>query len=103
MFAFLNYPSALKLALYIGPGPISVRQTILDHAHANRAVFAPAYKSLGKSWNTIYTVQILKQHDYDEASSGDDLFTKVSEKWNHFLSHDLPRIEDEILRIPLQD
>ena len=95
MFEFGNYPERLKLSLYIGPGPVDTRQKLLDVAHTHHP-FKPAFKALGKSYNTIYVRDWLRARDYENVST-DDLEAEIQKKWAQFLEHELPEI-GEILK-----
>jgi hypothetical protein len=46
-------------------------------------------------WTAIYRRQILEPTDYDNADI-EDLTKKVQDKWQKFLDHDLPTIQEII-------
>lgn len=87
LFEFANGKDQLRIKLYIGPGPETTRQKLLDIALDNGNVFKSQYKNLNKKWNDIYTYNILSKNDYHEAII-DDLEEKIRTKWNEFIKKD---------------
>ncbi len=92
LFEFNNWENKLTLYLIIGPGPVGVRQDLLNMAHIHKPPFRPAFKALGKSFNTIFQRQILAPNAYIDASM-DDLRQEIKNKWGQFLDHELPAIQ----------
>lgn len=92
LFEIANHPNRLKLNLLIGPGPEETRQKLFNMALENRPLFRPAYKALGKLFNTIYQKSILTSKSLEDASM-EDLEPEIISKWEHFLQHDLPEIQ----------
>jgi hypothetical protein len=90
LFQFENHPDRLALYLVIGPGPLNTRQKLLDMAKENRPL-KPAFRALGKSFNTIYKFSFLTAKSYEDASR-DDLEAEIKKKWAQFLARELPKI-----------
>jgi len=95
LFEFGNFPNRLRLSLIIGPGLLELRQRLFAMAQDTRPL-KPAYRGLGKRFNTIYTRDFLKARSYENASI-DELEAEIKAKWEQFLKNDLPTIRD-ILR-----
>jgi hypothetical protein len=96
MFEFGNFPNRLRLALVIGPGPLEVRQMLMDMS-SKHDIFKTGRKMLGKSFNTIYTRDWLKSDDYLN-DSYEDLETKIKSRWEQFIHHEFIAIRDIILK-----
>jgi hypothetical protein len=54
LFEFNNLPDSLKLFLYLGPGPVEIRQRILTCAQRSKAPFTPS-ENLSLKWNTLFS------------------------------------------------
>ena len=91
LFEFANHPTRLNLNLIIGPGPLETRQKLFDIAREQQPPFKPAFKALGKSYNTIFQKRILTAKPIEE-SSIDELEEEIHKKWDQFLNIDLPKI-----------
>jgi hypothetical protein len=90
LFEFQNHPDRLALYLVIGPGPLNTRQKLLDMAKENRPL-KPAFRALGKSFNTIYKFSFLTAKSYEDTGR-DDLEAEIKKKWAQFLARELPSI-----------
>lgn len=96
MFEFANSKSSLKLTLTIGPGPLEVRQRLLDMTKANEPPFKSAFKALNVKWNNVLSVPVLTKKDYDQPDI-EDLERKIAKFWSDFLVRSLPKMT-EVLR-----
>jgi len=78
--------------LTIGPGPVPVRQKLLDMALKNDPPLHSPYKTLNQMYNNIYTRAVLSPNDY-ETKDLDELTAEIKEKWTNFIDHELPEIQ----------
>ena len=95
LFQFHNSPEQLVLRLYIGPGPESVRQALVQAAQDHPKVFRSMSKRVTSKWSQIYRKQLLNRQDYEDADP-EALAEKVHTQWNRFLTQDLPAIREAI-------
>lgn len=97
LFVFLNGTDFLKLHLIIGPGPDEIRQKIHKIISENEPPFNRAFKVLGKSTSTVYKFNLLSKSSYQEKSMV-EIQEEIKDKWNDFLTHELPIMDEVILR-----
>ena len=100
-FEFRNGPDHLSLHLVIGPVQQTdehVRAAIFAYADSHRNVFTGCRRNLTPNWATIYKLRILSKHDYEDASAK-DLAEIVESKWQHFIDHILPPMNDHLMQI----
>jgi len=91
LFEFDNFPTSLRLKLYIGPGPKEIRQKLLDMALENDPPFHSSYKVLNQKWNSILVRPILSTNDF-ETKDLDELTAEIDKKWSRFVANELPQI-----------
>ncbi len=96
LFYFENRPDRVRMMLTIGPGPVEVRQKLLDIAKENRPIFQSAYTKLNQKWNNILVVPILNRKDLEEMEF-EELEGKLKAAWQKFLDSDLDKM-DAVLR-----
>ena len=70
LLVFGNDSNRLHLELVIGPGPQSIRERLLDLAVAHQPAFVVAGQSVSarNRHKTIYTQDLLRANDYEDAS-----------------------------------
>jgi hypothetical protein len=91
LFEFSNRENRLLLNLYIGPGPLEIRQKL--HALAvEKQQFFTSTKTLNRQWNKIFGHSFLQSRDYEDASL-DDLAEKIKSTWDQFIIGDLEKIK----------
>lgn len=90
---FENTPDKLRLKVVLGPGPDELRERAFD-AIAREKPFR-TYRSLAEKWNTIFIREFLNQSDY-KVSTIAELEAKINERWQQFLTQDLPRLTEVI-------
>jgi hypothetical protein len=90
LFEFANLPDSLRLYLYLGPGPVEIRQKILACAQRNKAPFTPS-ESLSAKWNTLFSYTFLsgksREGDYDNAMKNE-----IERQWKAFTDGPLTEI-----------
>jgi hypothetical protein len=91
LFEFSNR-DALRLRLYIGPGPGAVRQKLFDVACDQLRQYLGSSPALYSKWNTIWLKDFLSKSDYDGLEL-EDLTAKFGQEWEDFLAKDLPALE----------
>ena len=96
MFEVHNNRSGLDVHLFIGPGPDSVRQRLLDMARANPDVFLMPRSTSGP-YVPIYSVSLLEPGAY-ETLDKEGRESELRRQWGAFLDEHLPRIEDALER-----
>jgi len=90
LFEFGNDPQNFKLYLIIGPGPAETRQRLFDMASQQHPL-KPAFKTLGKSYSTIFVRSFSSPSLYEDAPS-EQIQEDIEKKWAQFRDHDLPAI-----------
>jgi hypothetical protein len=98
LFEFSNYEKRLVLRLYIGPGENEIRNRLHGIAKKDTKLFNKSDRKIGFKWLAIYQKEYLKQMDYEDAKI-DGLEQIILEKFSHFMSDDLPKIENHISNI----
>ena len=94
-FDFHNEPTKLSLHLYIGPGPNETRENIHKIAVESKTLFNKAGGKIGTKWKTIYKNDFLKAKDYEDVDK-EELQKKIENRWNKFITKDLPAIKESI-------
>lgn len=103
-FEFRNGPDHLSLHLVIGPVQQTdehVREAIFAYADSHRNEFTGCRSNLTPNWATIYKLPILSKRDYEDASAK-DLAEIVEPKWQHFVDHILPQMNDHLMQISFE-
>jgi hypothetical protein len=95
-FEFYNGPNQLNLGVYMGPGPLEKRTSLLSLALSGSAV-RPANDKLGKDWKTLRSWKFLGPGAYESASPA-ELMDRVDERWARWERDDLPAILSELSR-----
>lgn len=95
LFEFTNSPNNLKLRLYLGPGPVEIRQKLFDMARAHQPLFRLSSQTLYPKWHSIYDKAFLKAKDYEDANR-EQLEKQIRKQWTEFMSNDLPRIVEVV-------
>lgn len=80
----------LSIVMEIQPGPIEVRQKLLDAAVANPSIFNPARKALGNKYNRILRVDIAPSSSPAEGDI-EDWELQVREGFARFCTEILPK------------
>jgi hypothetical protein len=93
LYEFANTTDYLRLKLTIGPGNEETRQRLFSLASS--PPLKPAFKELGKSWATIFTLTFLNRKDYEDSEPG-QIEAKIDTTWQHFLQHEHPKIREII-------
>jgi hypothetical protein len=90
LFEFQNNPDRLDLRLYVGPGPVEVRQRVIDSAKAHQPPFlVRTNPSEPKSFKSIYLRRFLKLEHYQDAAHG-ETEARIRDQWEEFVERDLP-------------
>ena len=85
----------LKIKLTIGPGPLGVRQNLLNIALQKPSLFKADSKKLGNKWKFIYNRTFLTAKSYEDISD-DELTEHINKHWNAFVQGDLQAIRTVI-------
>jgi hypothetical protein len=96
LFEFGNFPDSLRLRLYIGPGPVDIRQRLFDTARTHQPLFRTS-QSLRQKWNTIYDRSFFKPKDYEDADV-EQLEKQLRKQWTEIMNNDLPTIIEVLER-----
>ena len=96
IFEIRNDPTQVRLRLFMTPGPNHRRQTLFDLAKQN-SILRRA-KNLAPQYHILYTADLLKKQDMDEATM-DDLTPKIDQRWRQFLDYDLHQINDTLMQL----
>lgn len=98
LFEFQNYDSGISLSLYIGPGDTNIRQQIFNIASANKSLFNATKEKLNNKWTSIYNLKVIDSNEYDNLED-EELKANLTKKFSEFIDKDLPRIENELLKL----
>jgi hypothetical protein len=95
-----EFSDRILLSLILGPSKLSLRQHFFDSAQARKDVFVNAGKSIGQSWVTIFSRELLSR---TAAENMDDLQkqTAITSNWDDFVNRELPRLTDAASEIAL--
>jgi hypothetical protein len=96
LFQFINQQNLLRLYLYIGPGPIEIRQRFWAMVIEHEPPFKRAYNALGKMWSSFYSRTILSSSAYQNKTT-EELKAEINHRWQEFLEHEYPRIDSIIM------
>lgn len=89
LFEFRNDYRGIMLHLYLGPGPIDIRQHLLAAARESDG-FAPTSATLNKKWNALISGQrVISAADLEELEE-ESLEGRLREFWLAFHSERLP-------------
>jgi hypothetical protein len=93
LLEFGNDPARLHLKVKIGPGPQEIRERLLNLAVAHQPPFVVAGQSVSarNRHKTIYSQDLLRANDYEDASM-DELRGRVQAGWDQFVDEVLPEI-----------
>jgi hypothetical protein len=96
-----EFSDRILLSLILGPSELSLRRYFFDSVQARKDVFVNAGKSIGQSWVTIFSRELLSP---TAAENMDDLQkqTTIADNWHDFVSGDLPRLTDATCEIALK-
>lgn len=94
LFQFFNFVDKIDVKLAIGPGPEEVRQKLLDMALKEGTPFNPRNKTLNRKWNIIFSRALIRLKPESFEEDGEEAIKQeISERWQKFLTEDLPRID----------
>jgi hypothetical protein len=91
-FEFRNELQSLRLKLMIGPGDEKVRAKLWEIAKRNRPTFKPSTVTQMSKITEILSIPFLDQKSYEDEGDEQQLQRKIAERWEKFLSVDLPKI-----------
>ena len=93
-----EYLDRVLLSLILGPSEPRLRRYFFDSVHSNKDVFVNANKSIGQSWVTIFSRELLSQA---AAENMDDVQkqTALTDNWHQFVDRDLTRLTDAAYEI----
>lgn len=96
LFEIYNHAKGIDLSLVIGPGPQKMRQKLQVVAQSTPSLFNKSQRNLTKQWFALYKKPLLRSAEYDDKQV-DEMTDLFQQKFDEFLSHDLPKIEKELL------
>lgn len=97
LLEFRNTPSAITLALVLGPlQDQSDRERIYSYCRKNSDVFTKGSKTLSPQFVTLWSRRVVAKKDIEDANSIDDLMPKLDKAWEKFKSDDFPSISKNI-------
>lgn len=90
LFQFENVPEKLNLNLWIGPGPVEIRQRLIETARAKRPPFRVRTRETTK-WLAIFGHQFLGPADYAGTTAA-EIEARIEQKWASFVDGELGQI-----------
>ena len=97
LFQFNNYQDSLKLSLVVGPGPDEIRHKIYEVTSQHEPPFKHSFKIMGRLWSTVFNRNFLSKNNYQEKTT-EELQEEIKHRWNEFLDHDLPKMDDILVK-----
>jgi hypothetical protein len=96
-----EFSDRILLSLILSPSDLSLRRYRFDSIHERKDVFVNAGKSIGQSWVTIFSRELLSR---TAAENMDDLQkqTAITNNWHDFVNGELPRLTDAACEIALK-
>lgn len=101
LFDVSNSASKVDLGLWIGPGPVPIRQHLLDRAIASDA-FGVHRTRLNAKWNSIFTRPILSGEELGTAHSAEDLEPLIRERWQERVVPAIARLREALAPLIVQ-
>jgi hypothetical protein len=95
-----EFSDRILLSLILGPSELSLRHYFFESVHAKKDVFVNAGKSIGQSWVTIFSRELLSPtaaENMDDAQKQ----TAIADNWSDFVSGRLPCVTDAVYEIAL--
>jgi hypothetical protein len=89
---FKNSMGRLRLKLIIGPGPLEIRQKLLDMAQADNLFKTPS-RRLNNKWNQIFEIVFVKSYADLEF---EDIKNEIRNSWRDFIANQLPKIRESV-------
>jgi hypothetical protein len=89
-------PRRVKILCWLCPGPVGLRQKLLDLALDHKPPFKPRSGVLKKGWNSLYSRGLLSEPQMQSLETGLPN-QEVAKQWDVFMKTDLPAIQ-EVLR-----
>lgn len=96
-----DFSDRILLSLILGPSEPNLRQFIFSKVRANPAVFVGAGKTIGQSWVTIYSRELLGAKVAENMEDSEKVDT-ITHNWDDFLKRELPRLAEELGKIALE-
>jgi len=93
-----EYYDRLLLSLILGPSETNLRHSIFDAIHSRKAVFRNASKSIGQSWVTVFSCELLNEAEAENMDDAEKR-SRIEENWNTFKSENLPRLTSAMIEI----
>jgi hypothetical protein len=87
--------------LILGPSEPGLRHYFFDSVQARRDIFVNAGKSIGQSWVTIFSRELLSPaaaENMDDAQKQ----TAIADNWSDFVNGGLPRVTEAVYEIALK-
>lgn len=95
LFEFQIRHEAVVLVIQMGPGDAERRKQIHQFTRSMTPEIFQTDSKFYEKWQNLYRKQIVD--GLVDSLDRDEVIKKVDEKWNEFLTTDLPRIEEAIL------
>jgi hypothetical protein len=93
-----DYSDRILLSLILGPSEPAIREHFFNAARTKPEVFAGAGTSIGKSWTTLFSKELLtknaaKRMDDDQKTAA------LSAAWKTFVDQSLPKLTTELIEL----
>lgn len=91
LFEIQISPQDITVCLIIGPGDDNDRKKIYDFC--NSFFNKTGTKKLGKMWNTVYRMELLRKNSVGDDNYYNDLIKQFEAQWKNFVQNDLKQID----------
>lgn len=90
LFQLDIFEQSLGLELWIGPGPLNVRQRFIEAARGREPLLGFGKKiPEAEQWSSIFKRNFLKPEDY-ETYSREEIAEQIRVRWSQFVNEELP-------------
>ena len=93
-----NFSDRISLALILGPSEENLRRFLFDRIKKEPNVFIRAGNAIGQDWVTVYRRELITKGESEKLTT-EQKNTTLLERWESFLSTDLPRLTEAMARI----
>jgi hypothetical protein len=93
-----EFSDRLLLSLILGPCDAKLRRYLFDQVHDRREAFKNPNKSIGQSWVTIFSRELLNEASAENMEE-DEKRTTIEKHWREFEADDLPRLSSAVAKI----
>ncbi len=96
-----EFSDRILLSLILGPSEPKLRQYIFESARANTNLFANCGKSIGQSWATLFSRELLSSSSAENMQESEK-HDAIASNWIEFVDTSFPKLTGSIYEIALK-